>query len=142
MMTFVTDTATEVRRQWRAHLDRAASQLPVTFSRGPDEFTIVSAPLLRDALRRSVHAPVVVAEDDGWSIFLEGHPIAADGGSLDEAIDEFIVSLTDYVEAWVDRLHSVPNHQHAALLALLVATGSVDELRDWASGTVRRTPSP
>jgi hypothetical protein len=140
-MGLVKDTATDVRRQWRAHLDRAAAQLPVTFSRGPDEFTVVSVPLLRDALRRSVHAPVVVAEDDGWSIFLDGHPVAADGGSLDEAIDDFIVSLTDYVEAWVDRLHSVPNHQHAALLAQLVATSSVDELRDWAGGSVRHPPS-
>ena len=61
--TLVNETATDVRRHWRAHLDRAAAQLPVAFSRAPDEFAVVSVPLLRDALRRSVPTPLVVAED-------------------------------------------------------------------------------
>lgn len=132
-------TATAVRQQWRLHLDRAAEHLPVTFSRGDEEFTVVSASLLRSALRSSVAAPVVVAEDDGWSIFLDGYPLAADGRDLDEAIDDFVVAVTDYVHAWVDRLHAVPNHQHGALLAQLVATSSPDELRAWAGGDVQQT---
>lgn len=132
-------TATAVRHQWRRHLDRAAAQLPVTFSRGDEQFTVVSTPLLQSALRRSVPAPVVVAEDDGWSVFLDGYPLAADGRDLDEAIDDFVVAVTDYADAWVDRLHAVPNHEHGALLVQLVVTSSPDELRTWAGGDIQHT---
>lgn len=132
-----TSTSTEVRTHWRAHLDRASALLPVAFSRGEETFSVVSVPLLQGLLRRSVPAPVVLPEDDGWSIFLDGYPVAADGVDLDEAIDDFVVALTDYVEAWVSRLHTVSNHQDAAPLALLVESSSADELREWARGSFR-----
>lgn len=131
------ENATDVRRHWRAHLDRAADRLPVSFSRGEDAFAVIDASLLRDLLRRSVPAPVVVAEDDGWSIFLDGYPVAADGSELDEAIDGFLVSVTDYADAWVDRLHTVPNHQHAAALVHLVATSTDDQLRAWVGTSTK-----
>jgi hypothetical protein len=131
------ENATEVRRHWRAHLDRAADRLPVSFSRGEDAFAVVDASLFRDLLRRNVPGPVVVAEDGGWSIFLDGYPVAADGSDLDEAIDDFLVSVTDYAEAWVDRLHTVPNHQHAAALVHLVATSTDDQLRQWVEGSTK-----
>ena len=135
------ETATDVRRHWRAHLDRAAERLPVPFSRGGDAFAVVDASLLRDLLRRSVPAPVVVAEDDGWSIFLDGYPIAADGSDLDEAIDGFLVSVTDYADAWVDRLHTVPNHQHAAALVHLVAASTDEQLREWVGSSAEPSRS-
>ncbi len=125
------ETATDVRRHWRAHMDRAAERLPVAFSRGEDAFAVVDASWLRDLLRRNVPAPVVVAEDDGWSIFLDGYPVAADGSDRDEAVEGFLVSVTDDADAWVDRLHTVPNHQHAAALVHLVAASSDDQLREW-----------
>ena len=131
------ETSTDVRQHWRTHLDRASEQLPVAFSRGDETFSLVSSSLLQGLLRRSVPAPVVVAEDDGWSVFLDGYPIAADGADLDEALEDFVVALTDYVDAWVDRLHTVSNHQGAAPLALLVKSSSPDELREWARGSVR-----
>lgn len=137
-MELLRETATDVRRQWRAHLDRAAAHLPVSFTRGEDEFTVVSVALLRGALLRSVPVPVVVVEDSGWSVFLDGYPIAADGADLDEALDDFLVAVTDYTEAWVDRLHTAPNHQHAALLAHLVSSSTAAELREWAGGSTRR----
>lgn len=135
-------TATAVRQQWREHLDRAAEQLPVTFHRGDERFTVVSTSLLQSALRRVVPAPVVVAEDDGWSVFLDGYPLAGDGRDLDEAIDDFLMSVTDYADAWADRLHAIPNHQHGALLVQLVATSTPEELRAWAGGDVeQQTPA-
>jgi hypothetical protein len=131
------ENATDVRRHWRAHLDRAAARLPVAFSRGEDAFAVVDASLHRDLLRRSVPAPVVVAEDDGWSIFLDGYPVAADGRDLDEAIDDFLVSVTDYATAWVDRLHTVPNHQHAVALVHLVAISTDEQLREWVGSSTK-----
>lgn len=133
------ETSTDVRQHWRTHLDRASAQLPVAFSRGDESFSVVSSTLLQSLLRRSTPAPVVVAEDDGWSVFLDGYPIAADGADLDEALDDFVAALTDYIEAWIDRLHTVSNHRDAAPLALLVESSSPDELREWARGSVRAT---
>ncbi len=128
-------TATDVRRTWRAQLDRAATRLPVVFTRGTQEFSVLPVALARDALRRSVAPPVVVAEDDGWSVLLEGHPVSADGRELADAVEDFVSALQDYADAWVERLHAVPNHQHAALLVHLVATSSVDQLRSWVVGS-------
>lgn len=134
-------TATDVRRHWRAHLDRAAERLPVSFSRGEDAFAVIDASLLRDLLRRNVPEPVVVAEDDGWSIFLDGYPVAADGSDLDEAIESFLVSVTDYADAWVARLHTVPNHQHAAALVHLVAASTDEQLREWVGNSAKPSRS-
>lgn len=135
------ETSTDVRRNWRACLDRAEERLPVSFTRGETSFSVVSSTFLRDLLRRSIPAPVVVAEDDGWSVFLDGHPVAADGADLDEALDDFVVALVDYADAWIERLHSVSNHQDAAPLALLVEASSPAELRAWARGSVRSAVS-
>ncbi|EAP97847.1 hypothetical protein JNB_12823 [Janibacter sp. HTCC2649] len=52
-----------------------------------------------------VRAPAtVVAEGDGWSICLTGLPIAADGTTLEEALEEAALALRDYATAWGDRL--------------------------------------
>lgn len=134
-------TATDVRRSWREQLDRSATRVPVLFTRGPEEFAVLPVPLLRDALRRSVRPPVVVTEDDGWSVLLEGHPVAADGGGLAEAVDDFVHALRDYADAWVERLHDVPNHRDAALLVQLVASSSDEQLRAWVVGDADPAPT-
>ena len=51
-----------------------------------------------------------VEENDGWSIFLPGLPIAADGQTLDEALDDTVRALRDYTQAWTERLRLAPNH--------------------------------
>lgn len=135
------DTATDVRRSWREQLDRAATRVPVVFTRGSEEFAVLPVALLRDTLRRSVRPPVVVAEDAGWSLLLEGHPVAADGGDLSEAVGNFVHALRDYADAWVERLHDVPNHRDAALLVHLVAASSDDELRSWVVGDAEPAPA-
>jgi len=41
----------------------------------------------------------VLAENNGWSIFLPGLPISADGATLDEALDGAVLALRDYATA-------------------------------------------
>jgi hypothetical protein len=45
----------------------------------------------------------VVAEHEGWSVLLHGHPVAADGATLDgardEARDDFLSALRAYADA-------------------------------------------
>ncbi len=127
-------TATSVRGSWAASLNAAAERRPVVFHRGDQNFALLPAPLLRDVLRRAVPAPEIIAEDDGWTVLLPGHPVAADGSTLDEALRDFVSALRDYADAWDDRLHRAPNHQHAAALIQHVCVSDDDELLAWARG--------
>jgi predicted RNase H-like HicB family nuclease len=52
----------------------------------------------------------IVAEDGGLSVFVPALPVAADGASLDEALDEMIDALLEYAEDWQERLLDAPNH--------------------------------
>jgi hypothetical protein len=127
-------TATAVRGSWAASLNAAADRRPVVFHRGDQDFALLPAPLLRDVLRRAVPAPEIVAEDDGWTVLLPGHPVAADGRTLAEALRDFVSALRDYADAWDERLHRAPNHQHAAILVQHVSVSNDDDLLAWASG--------
>ncbi len=127
-------TATAVRGSWAASLNAAADGRPVVFHRGDQDFALLPAPLLRDVLRRAVPAPEIVAENDGWTVLLPGHPVAADGTTLDEALRDFVSALRDYVDAWDERLHRVPNHRDAALLVQHASVSDDAELLAWASG--------
>jgi hypothetical protein len=128
-------TATEVRAAWATTLNAAADRRPVVFHRGEQNFALLSASLLRDVLRRAVPAPEVVAEDDGWTVLLPGHPVAADAMTLDDALRDFVCGLRDYADAWNERLHRTPNHQHAAALVHHVVISDDDELLAWARGS-------
>jgi len=127
-------TATAVRGAWAASLNAAADRRPVVFHRGDQDFVLLPASLLRDVLHHAVPAPEVVAEDDGWTVLLPGHPVAADGTTLEDALRDFVSALRDYADAWDDRLHRAPNHQHAAALVHHVYVSDDDELMAWARG--------
>ena len=136
--------ASTVRRTWAATLDLAAEGRPVAFHRDAEEFVLLPAELLRDLLRRAVPAPEVVAEDGGWTVALPGHPVAADGATLDAALADFVSALRDYVSAWEERLHRAPDHRHAAALVQHVALAEDEALLAWARGglTDPATPRP
>jgi hypothetical protein len=127
-------TATYVRSAWAASLNTAAEGRPVVFHRGEEDFALLPASLLRTVLQRAVPAPEVIAEDDGWTVLLPGHPVAADGTTLDEALQDFVSALKDYADAWNDRLHQAPNHHHAAALVHHAAVSRDDDLLAWARG--------
>lgn len=126
--------ATTIRRSWASTLDMAAEGRPVAFHREDESFVILPADLLRDLLVRSVPAPEVVAEDDGWTVVLPGHPVAADGSTLHDAMVDFVSALHDYADAWEERLHRAPNHQHAAALVQHVRMSDDEALHAWARG--------
>ena len=102
----------------------------------PDDEELVRIPaeFVRDLLRRAVAPPEVVAEEDGWSVLLHGHPVAAHGATLDEALADFLSALRDYAAAWQQGLHIAPDHRHAAALVQLVALEDDDALVAWATG--------
>ncbi|MFI7705654.1 type II toxin-antitoxin system HicB family antitoxin [Nonomuraea sp. NPDC049480] len=76
----------------------------------------------------------VVSEDGGWSIFIPGLPIAADGHTFNEAITEMVGALREYAEDWQDHLLDAPNHRQNWGLVQLISLNDDDQLREWLVG--------
>lgn len=79
----------------------------------------------------------VVQEADGWSVFIPGLPMAADGASFDEAIDEMIAALREYAEDWQESLSGAPNHRDNWGLVQLISLSDDQQLRAWLVGAAR-----
>jgi hypothetical protein len=125
------DSVAEGRSHLRELLDAAARGFPAGLRRDNAGFAIVDAARLRQLLAvRSRHAEIV-AEADGWSIFVPGIPVAADGETLPEATAQMIDALREYAADWIDRLHVAPNHTENWWLVQLVELSSDAELADW-----------
>jgi predicted RNase H-like HicB family nuclease len=125
------DSVAEGRSHLRELLDAAAQGFPAGMRRDNAGFAIVDAARLRRLLAvRSGHAEIV-AEADGWSIFVPDIPVAADGETLPEATAEMIDALREYAADWIDRLHVAPNHTDNWWLVQLVELSSDAELADW-----------
>lgn len=109
-----------------------------TVRRDAAKTAVVDVERLRSSLAsRSTPGAQVVAEADGWSVFIPGLPIAADGASFDEAIDEMIVALREYAEDWQERLLDAPNHRDNWGLVQLISLSDDEQLRDWLVGSGR-----
>ena len=128
-------SAAEARKNFKPLLDAAEEGLPASIRRGKRRSAVVDADRLRHALAslRPANAELD-AEGDGWSIFLPGLPIAADGATLDEALDEMVQALREYAEDWSARLRHAPNHADNWALVQIVALGTDAQVKDWLVG--------
>ena len=79
----------------------------------------------------------VVAEAGGWSVFIPGLPVTADGSSFDEAIADMADALREYAEDWRQRLLDAPNHRDNWGLVQLISFSDDEQLRGWLVGAVR-----
>jgi Antitoxin of toxin-antitoxin, RelE / RelB, TA system len=126
----------------RAHLkdllDAAERGRVATVRRESASAAVLDAARLRRFLAAVVPSRAqVVAEACGWSVFIPGLPVAADGPTFDEAIDEMVATLREYAEDWQDRLLDAPNHRDNWGLVQLISLSDDDQLRDWLAGTPR-----
>lgn len=76
----------------------------------------------------------MIQEDGGWSVFITGLPIAADGATLDDALTEMIDALREYAQDWQDHLLGAMNHRDNWGLVQLIGLSTDDELREWLAG--------
>jgi predicted RNase H-like HicB family nuclease len=132
------DSYTDARAHLKDLLDAADRGRVATVRRDARTTAFVDRERLRYFL--TVVSPSraqVVAEDGGWSVFIPGLPLAADGASFDEALDEMVLVLREYAEDWQDRLLDAPNHAGNWGLVQLVSLSSDDQLREWLVGTGR-----
>ncbi|WP_433179488.1 prevent-host-death protein [Actinoallomurus sp. CA-150999] len=126
---------TEARAHLKDLLDAAELGCTATVRRESSMAAVVDADRLRHFL--AVVSPVraqVVAEGGGWSVFLPGLPIAADGTTFDDAIAEMVDALRDYAHDWQERLREAPNHRQQWGLVQLIDLSNDDQLRDWLIG--------
>jgi predicted RNase H-like HicB family nuclease len=115
-------------------LDAAANGQPVILHRERTAAAVVDAERLVHYLGRLCPKATVVKEAGGWSVFLVGVPVAADGATFDDAIDEMADALREYADDWQDHLGRAPNHQNNWPLVQLVGLSSDAQLREWLVG--------
>lgn len=126
------NSAREAREHFKDLLDAADEGRPATVTRDERRVAAVDADRLVHFLTKMRPSGAkVVADGDGWSMMLPGVPVAADGPTLDDAVEEMIEALRDYAEAWSERLRLAPNHSDNWGLVQIVSLASDDTLRRW-----------
>ncbi len=129
-------TYSEARKNFRALLDRSAQHRAVGVApRNGTSSVIVETQSYKDLLRHQLPTAVAVAENGGWSLWLEGVPVGVDGDTLNEAVDELIDDLRVYADQWNEQLHLTPNHQRFLPLVHFIELSTDTELRGWITGT-------
>jgi len=122
------------RDNFKALLDASDASRPAVVTRDNRRTAMVDADQLLNFLMAVRPAGVqAVAENSGWSLFMPGLPVAAEGNTMDEATDELIAALHDYAEAWVERLRHAQNHAGNWGLVQIVSLASDEQLREWIS---------
>jgi hypothetical protein len=128
-------TSNEARDHMRDLLDAARDGRPATVRRESSRAAVIDAERLQSFLTHMNSSQIVmVAEAEGWSIMFPGTPIAADGSTVDDAVDEFIDALRDYADDWADHLRTAPNQEANWGLVQLVELSDDHQLRAWVTG--------
>ena len=132
------DSYTEARTHFKDLLDAAERGRVATVRRDANRTAVVEAERLRSVLASLLPSRAqVVAEDGGWSVLIPGLPVAADGATFVEAIDEMIDALREYADDWQDHLLDAPNHVQNWGLVQLISLSDDDQLREWLTGSSR-----
>jgi predicted RNase H-like HicB family nuclease len=129
------DSSSAARANFKDLLDAASKGQVATIRRDSGTAAVLDAARLRHFLTAVVPSQAkVVAEAGGWSVFIPGLPLAADGDTLDDALTDMIEAVREYAHDWQDRLLNAPNHRDNWSLVQLIELSSDDELRAWLRG--------
>lgn len=129
------DSYTAARNNLKKLLDAAENGQVATFRRDETTAAVLDADRLRHFLASVLPwRAQVVAEADGWSVFLSGLPIAADGATFEEAIAEMIDAMREYAEDWQERLLNAANHRDNWGLVQFISLSTDEQLREWLAG--------
>jgi predicted RNase H-like HicB family nuclease len=129
------DSYTDARNNLKQLLDAAESGHVATVRREDATSVVLDAGRLRHFLASVVpsHAQVV-PEAGGWSVFIPGLPVAADGESFEVAVDERVGALREYASDWQDHLLAAPNHAKNWGLVQLICLSDDSQLAEWLAG--------
>ena len=134
MATLHYDKVSDARDNFKTLLDAAGRGRPATVRRDDQTAAVVDADRLRYFLAKICPTATVTSEAGSWWVFIEGLPISADGSTIDEALDETVAALREYVEDWQDRLSTASNHADNWGLVQLVGLSTDAQLRAWLGG--------
>lgn len=128
------DSYSDARTHLKDLLDAAGRGRLATVRRDTATAVVLDATRLRALLAATPSRTQVLAEADGWSAFIPGLPVAADGATFDEAIDELVDALREYAEDWQERFLDVVNHRDNWAVVALVGLSDDEQLRGWLVG--------
>lgn len=129
------DSYSEARTHLKDLLDAAERGRVATVRRDSSTTAVIDVARLRHFLAAVIPSRAqVVPEAGGWSVFVPGLPISADGATFDEAITEMIDALREYAEDWQDRLLDAPNHRDHWGVVQMISLSDDDQLRTWLAG--------
>lgn len=132
------DSYTDARTHLKNLLDAAERGRVATVRRESARTAVVDVERLRSVLASLVPSRAqVVPEAGGWSVFIPGLPVAADGATFDEAVIEMIDALREYADDWQERLLGAPNHRENWGLVQLICLSDDNQLREWLVGSAR-----
>jgi hypothetical protein len=132
------DSYTDARAHLKDLLDAAERGRVATVRRESATTAVVDVERLRHFLASIIPSRAqVVPEAGGWSVFIPGLPVAADGTSFDQAVAEMIEALREYADDWQQRLLDAPNHCGNWGLVQLIGLSDDEQLRDWLVGAAR-----
>ncbi|MEV6231189.1 prevent-host-death protein [Saccharopolyspora shandongensis] len=129
---------TDARAHLKDLLDAAERGQVATVRRESARTAVVDVERLRHFLASLVPSRAqVVPEAGGWSVFIPGLPVAADGATFDETIIEMVEALREYADDWQERLLDAPNHRENWGLVQLISLSDDAQLTDWLVGSAR-----
>ncbi|RCV56964.1 type II toxin-antitoxin system HicB family antitoxin [Marinitenerispora sediminis] len=129
------DSYSEARSHLKDLLDAAERGRVATMRREAATAAVVDAARLRHYLATVTPARAqVVPEADGWSVFIDGLPVAADGATFEEAVVEMVDALREYAEDWQDHLLDAVDHRENWGLVQLITLSDDQQLRAWLLG--------
>ncbi len=127
-----TYSSTEARIKWREIMDSSERGLPVTIRRLDTVTAVTDAERLRQYFFKTIAPQTMTYVEDGVHVIVLDHRgFAAEGNTIDEAIDDMVVQLREYQEDWEKHYVGAPNHQVNWPLAMLVSTSTNAQLKDW-----------
>lgn len=133
---------TDARAHFKDLLDAAERGMVATVRRDSGRAAVVDADRLRRYLAVLCPQAEAVSEEDGWTLFMPGLPIAADGATLDAAVKDMVRALRAYAEDWHDHLSTAPNHRDNWGLVQLVGISDDTQLYNWLVGDDDRPRAP
>jgi hypothetical protein len=130
-------TVAAARAGFKHLLDAAATGLPSHLHRDDQHLAVVDAQLLVQYLSGSLAHVEAVPEEGGWSLFIPGVPVSADGASFEKTVGEMVVALREYADDWIERLHRAPNHVGNWALVQVISLSDDAQLAEWVAGAAK-----
>jgi predicted RNase H-like HicB family nuclease len=132
MMALTYDTVTDGRKHFSDALKAASEGQTVRVVRSGGAIVLLDGRALLGFIAKATPSKAVIAQDEhGYSVYLPDKPIAADGATVDEALDQMVEAMRTYAMAWHDVLRQAPNHAGNWGLVQLIELSDDDQLRSW-----------